>query len=141
MEQRPVKQVIVMRTDLRMRKGKMIAQGAHASLKVFLDRAQLCFMPEDIGHPDRIRKQLVYDKTGPWHTWIEGQFTKICLQVNNEQELVDLMDLAGQAGIPCSMIIDSGKTEFHNVPTRTCIAIGPWWSDEIDKITGHLELL
>ena len=32
------KQVIVMRKDLGMRKGKMIAQGAHASLKVLTDR-------------------------------------------------------------------------------------------------------
>ena len=33
-----VKQVIVLRKDLNMRKGKMVAQGAHASMKVFFDR-------------------------------------------------------------------------------------------------------
>jgi peptidyl-tRNA hydrolase len=34
---RDVKQLIVMRTDLNMRKGKMIAQGAHASIMWTLD--------------------------------------------------------------------------------------------------------
>ena len=33
-----IKQVIVVRKDLNMRKGKMCAQVAHASLKIFLDR-------------------------------------------------------------------------------------------------------
>ena len=39
------------------------------------------------------------------------------------------------------LITDAGHTEFHGVPTRTCLAIGPAWSDEIDAITGGLQLL
>ncbi len=46
-----------------------------------------------------------------------------------------------EKGLVCSLIIDAGLTEFGGVPTRTCIAIGPNWSDEIDEITGHLKLL
>lgn len=137
---RHVKQVIVMRTDLHMRKGKMIAQGAHASLKVFLDSLSVpLYQVREFEH--FYSQHLEYTENHPWHLWIKGAFTKICLQVSVEQELVDLLELAQQAKIPCAEIIDSGKTEFHNVPTRTCIAIGPWWSDEIDNITGHLELL
>ena len=137
MEQRPVKQVIVIRTDLNMRKGKIAAQAAHASMKVFLDRLQEFQPPVN----DTVKKTIQYRTDQPWHIWIEGAFTKICLQVSVEQELIDLYEYALHMRIPAAMIVDSGKTEFHNVPTRTCIAIGPWWSDEIDKITGHLELL
>lgn len=32
-----LKQIIVMRNDLNMRKGKMIAQGAHASIVLYPD--------------------------------------------------------------------------------------------------------
>ena len=39
--ERTAKQVIVMRKDLGMRKGKMIAQGAHASMKVLLQAGSL----------------------------------------------------------------------------------------------------
>lgn len=39
------------------------------------------------------------------------------------------------------MIEDNGLTEFHGVKTKTCIGIGPWVSEEIDKFTKHLKLL
>ena len=48
---------------------------------------------------------------------------------------------AKQDGIPCALIEDEGLTEFNGVKTKTCIAIGPWYADEIDQITGHLKLL
>ena len=48
---------------------------------------------------------------------------------------------ADNAGIECHLITDSGKTEFNGVPTNTCLAIGPDYVDEINKITGHLNLL
>lgn len=138
--ERHVKQAIVIRTDLNMRKGKIAAQASHASMKVLLDRMKLVYPPTYM-HDSGVTKVLKYKQGDPFDIWLKGAFTKICLQVSVEQELVDLLELAQQAKIPCAEIIDSGKTEFHNVPTRTCIAIGPWWSDEIDNITGHLELL
>jgi PTH2 family peptidyl-tRNA hydrolase len=45
------------------------------------------------------------------------------------------------AGLQVHLITDSGKTEFHGQPTRTCLAIGPDESSKIDAVTGHLELL
>jgi PTH2 family peptidyl-tRNA hydrolase len=70
-----------------------------------------------------------------------GGFKKICLQVETEEELDEIYNKALAKGIHCAMIIDSGKTEFKGVPTKTCCAIGPWNEEEIDEITGHLDLL
>lgn len=123
------KQVLVVRKDLKCRKGKMIAQGAHASLKAILD---LCEKSEDtyvLRLDDRIKP------------WITGRFKKICVSVNSEQELVELYQRALAAGLIAALITDAGLTEFNGVPTLTCCAIGPDREDRVDVITGHLPLL
>ncbi len=129
---RRAKQVIVMRKDLNMRKGKMIAQGAHASVKVLLDA----------GHASDDRTSYAFTMTPAMTEWIiTGRFAKVCVGVTSEAELDDVFARAKAAGLPVAMIVDSGKTEFHGVPTKTCCAVGPAWSDEIDAITGALTLL
>lgn len=133
MTERKVKQVIVMRTEfiiddkkITPRKGKMIAQGAHASLNVFIS-GNGGFQP--------------IKNDSPAQKWLDGTHTKVCVQVKTEEELVDVYEKAKEKGITCSLITDVGLTEFGGVPTKTCCAIGPWWSDEIDEITGNLNLL
>lgn len=113
------KQVIVMRKDLNMRKGKLIAQGAHASLGVTL---------KNLDHPDV-------------KGWLAGRFAKIAVYVNSEEELFEIHDKALEEGILVELITDAGFTEFNGVPTNTCIAVGPGKVDEINKVTGHLPLL
>ena len=124
-----IKQVIVIRKDLNMRKGKMIAQGAHASLKVFLDRKQM------------VGRDCVISLTDQMHEWINGIFTKICVSVDSEVELLDIYNRAKEDNLPVALIQDCGLTEFGNVPTYTCLAIGPDEIEKIDKITGGLKLL
>jgi PTH2 family peptidyl-tRNA hydrolase len=124
-----VKQVIVVRHDLKMRKGKIGAQCSHASMKVFFDR----FKNE---------KKNVYSikVSDEMNEWIQGAFTKIVVYVNSEEELLAIYDRAKEAGLPCSLIKDNGLTEFGGVPTHTCIAIGPDKAEKIDLITGNLPL-
>ena len=43
--------------------------------------------------------------------------------------------------MPCALITDAGKTEFHGVATKTCCAVGPAWAEDVDAITGALPLL
>jgi PTH2 family peptidyl-tRNA hydrolase len=124
------KQVIVMRKDLGMRKGKMIAQGAHASLAAILSQ-----MREYIH--DTLELQMD-ERTKPWLT---GNFKKVCVYVNSEEELLALYAKAKASGIITALITDSGLTEFHGVPTNTCIAVGPDFEDKIDTVTGGLPLL
>ena len=54
---------------------------------------------------------------------------------------MQIHDKALEAGLEVHLITDSGRTEFHGQPTRTCLAIGPDEADKIDAITGHLQLL
>lgn len=114
-----IKQVIVVRKDLNMRKGKIGAQVAHGSLAVTL---------ENLDHP--VVKE-----------WLAGIFTKICVSCDSLDELLDLKKKADDAGIINALITDSGKTEFKNVATCTVLAIGPAYIGELDKITGDLKLL
>ena len=136
------KQVIVVRKDLRnakgekIRSGKIAAQVAHASLKALLD--DMHYSPNDNGGEDF---SLEIDKDSALNDWLKGRFTKICVSVDSEQELLDIYNQAVEKGLMCSLIRDAGLTEFNNVPTLTCCAIGPNWSDEIDEITKDLKLL
>tara|TARA_R110000824_G_scaffold12226_7_gene53639 strand:- start:56000 stop:56419 length:420 start_codon:yes stop_codon:yes gene_type:complete len=136
-----VKQVIVIRKDLKMRKGKIAAQAAHASMKVILDMMPFCDERWGICHTKITVRRLAINTDSPMDKWLKGQFTKICLYVTSEEELDDIYSRAKEAGLPCALITDSGATEFHGVETKTCCAIGPHYSQEIDKITGELPLL
>lgn len=127
-----VKQVIVMRTDLNMRKGKMVAQGAHAAC------SWLAGLVRD-------QSGMFYEQapalTEPEQAWLHGRFTKICVGVGSEEELFAIHAEATGAGLRSKLIIDSGLTEFGGVETATCLAIGPDFADKIDPITGGLKLL
>lgn len=127
---RSVKQVIVMRKDLGMRKGKMVAQGGHASLGAILNHYKAGTKEYPIMIP----------RNDPCQLWLKGSFTKICVGVPDEETLHFIAEQAKRMKLPYALIKDAGKTEFKE-PTYTCCGIGPWWSDEIDKITGDLKLL
>lgn len=129
------KQVIVMRKDLNMRKGKMIAQGAHASM-AFLTKYGV----------QREGMEISVALTHEEVEWIENSFAKICLGVESEEQLMAVAEAADCAGLTVNVITDSGRTEFGGVPTVTCLAIGPHEVSKIDAITGRegshpLELL
>ena len=125
------KQVIVIRKDLGMRKGKMVAQGCHASLGAVLKLMK----------KSDCKYELEFEDGSYLDQWLNGIFTKICVGVNSEEELYDIYRKAKEMNIPTVLITDSGKTEFDGIPTNTCIAVGPYYSNKIDEITGHLKLL
>lgn len=125
-----LRQVIVVRKDLNMRRGKLVAQSSHASMAIFFDRME----------PIEGTDDYVLHMTPEMRAWREGLFTKICLYVNSEEELLTVLAEAEAAGLPCRLITDSGLTEFAGVPTNTCIAIGPARKSDLDPITGHLPL-
>lgn len=112
-----MKQVIILRKDLNMRKGKMIAQGAHASLMA-VHGYELSAISE----------------------WLWTGQTKIVVGVNSEEELIQLFELAKAKKLLRSLVKDAGKTEFKE-PTYTAVAIGPAEDSELNSITGHLKLL
>jgi len=130
----PNKQVIILRKDLNMRKGKMVAQGAHASLAIFLQK--IVFLSEEDG---TLVARFPVSETE--YAWLNGNFRKIVLAATSEAELLALFEQAREAGLPCSLIKDNGLTEFKGVETYTAIAIGPAPDVLIDPITGELSPL
>lgn len=139
------KQILVIRSDLKnqqghkVRSGKLIAQAAHASLKAILDLGDI---KEYDGGWGTLANQLVIPiSSNALYEWLAGRFTKVCVSVDSEQELLDIYQQAKDAGLICSLITDAGLTEFNGVPTNTVVAVGPAYPDEVNKITGHLKLL
>lgn len=125
-----VKQVIVVRKDLSMRKGKMIAQGGHAAMKWLFDN-------NESDRPNELLVKMSKEEA----LWAVTGWTKVVCSVDSEDELRDLMLKAQLKDVQCTPIIDAGRTEFNGVPTLTCAAFGPDQIDVIDEITGHLPLL
>lgn len=113
-----MKQVLVIRNDLNMRKGKMVAQGAHASLGA-ANKTNLIALDE-------------------WKKGYNG--IKICVYVNSEDELLQLHSKAVELGIVSYLVKDIGLTEFKE-PTFTAVGIGPDTKDKVDQVTNGLPLL
>ena len=111
------KQCIVIRADLKLTKGKVAVQAAHASILSY-ERA-----------PIRDRKR-----------WKEQGQKKVVLKVYSLEELNKLRDAAEKVGLPCAIVEDAGLTE---VPPKTVTAhgIGPASAEEIHKVTEHLKWL
>ena len=112
-----VKQVILVRNDLKMSRGKMATQCSHSSVEATLKSDK--------------------DKIKEWRA--EGM-KKVVLKVESEKELLQYNQMAKDSGLTTALIIDAGKT-FFKEPTRTCLAIGPDKEEKIDKITGKLKLI
>jgi PTH2 family peptidyl-tRNA hydrolase len=121
-----------------MRKGKMIAQGSHASMAFLTKNAN--FGQAELDHDYAFHNERL-SNIREVEEWMTDGFTKVCVQCSSEEELVKLYEQAKEQGLNAEMITDSGFTEFNGVPTKTCIAIGPNKNESIDKITGHLKLL
>ena len=124
-----------------MRMGKVAVQVAHASMKVILDWMENKDLIMGNGKVVGFEKKLIFLKGSPLEQWLNGVFKKVCVYVNSEDELIKIYGSAIEKGIMCSLIEDVGLTEFHGIKTKTCVAIGPDYSDRIDEITGNLPLL
>ena len=122
-----IKQIIAIRRDLRMRRGKEIAQGAHAAM---------AFLTNNIDNEGNFYRPLTPIELA----WITGKFTKIVVQVSSYEELMHVKALADHWEIKSELIVDSGATEFGGVPTATAVAIGPDDSFVLDPLFGDLKL-
>ena len=114
-----LKQVIVVRNDLKMGKGKIGAQCAHASLAAY----------------EKTLKQ-----SPRWVSeWAQTGVAKIVLKVNSKKELLELFESVKNI-FPAALIHDAGRTQIE-AGEPTCIGIGPAPENEINKFTKDLKLL
>ena len=114
-----VKQVIVVRTDLEMGRGKIAAQAAHASIESFLKTQQ--------------KDSLLADN------WLRQGMPKIVLRAGSQREITELFNrIKGE--FPCAIIHDAGHTQVRP-GTITALGIGPVAGKKIDAYTGSMKLL
>lgn len=112
-----MKQVIIVRNDLKMGKGKIAAQCCHGSL----------------GSYKRTNNKLI-------QKWKNEAYAKVILKVDSLKELYELKELAEKNNISNYLVTDAGRTQIPT-STVTCLAIGPDEDEIIDKLTGNLKLL
>jgi PTH2 family peptidyl-tRNA hydrolase len=111
-----LKQVIIVRADLKMGKGKIAAQVAHASVELMF----------------KVEERTIND-------WRREGMKKVVLKVSSEKELLELF-VTLKRKFPTVLIRDAGRTQIES-GSPTCIGIGPVPEHEIDYYIGHLKLL
>lgn len=136
-----IKQVLVIRKDLNMRRGKSVAQGAHASHKFLTENILgIKTITDSDGLEHTILTVCLKMKAKEIEGWLkESKYAKICVTVDSLEELQEIDRKAREAYIPSYVVLDSGLTEFKE-PTITAVAVGPASSEKIDAITGNLKL-
>lgn len=137
------KQMIVMRRDLHMRKGKIAAQAGHACVEAVL--MALCCQ----GRLGQVRQAApdgwVYLEHGDQDRsaltdWFDAGVAKVCVYVDSEEELLDIAARGRGEGFAVALVRDAGLTEFHGEATYTCLAFEPLPAELIDPVTGELPL-
>ena len=135
------KMMIVMRRDLKMRKGKIAAQAGHACIDAILMALSKEGRLNDFETTnDGIALRDTDKPTTPLSDWFKYGCAKVCVYVDSEEELLSIAKKASEKGIIASVITDAGMTEFHGVPTKTCLALEPLPADVADELTGDLPL-
>lgn len=115
-----IKQVIIIRADLGMGKGKIAAQASHASVMATLEAMK--------------QNKIWYDR------WMRDGMGKIVVKVNSEDELNAMFQKASKDKLPRALINDAGHTQLPP-GTATAVAIGPAPISLVDPITKDLKLL
>ena len=111
------KQVILIRHDLKLPKGKIAVQSAHAAVEAALKSDR-----------EKVKK------------WRSGGSKKVALRVENKEELYKYIQQAKDFGITTSVITDAGRTVIEP-GTVTAGAIGPETEETVDKITKDLKMI
>ncbi|MFH1445200.1 MAG: peptidyl-tRNA hydrolase Pth2 [Nanoarchaeota archaeon] len=111
------KQVIVVRKDLDLSKGKLSVQVAHASVDAYKKTDK------------KIRDE-----------WESEGAKKVVVKVDDLKQLLEIKKRCHEAGLSCVLISDAGRTELPP-GTTTVLGIGPCKETDVDKITGKLKML
>jgi peptidyl-tRNA hydrolase, PTH2 family len=112
-----MKQVIVVNQGLKLPKGKLAAQVAHAAVGALLEAS-----------------------LADQQAWLDEGMPKVVLRAESAEDLLRLAALARERGLPSCLVEDAGRTVIPE-GTLTCIGIGPAEDENLDALTGNLKLL
>ncbi|XP_076177419.1 peptidyl-tRNA hydrolase 2, mitochondrial [Ptiloglossa arizonensis] len=116
------KMVLIVRSDIRMGKGKTAAQCAHAAVECYRQAV------------DNTKYKQMYE------IWLLTGQPKIVLRIPDEKGLMSLAYNARKAGLIIAMIKDAGRTQL-SPGTISALGIGPGPKQVIDDLTSNLQLL
>ena len=109
------KQIIIIRADLKLPKGKLAVQVAHASV----DSAF---------------------KSTNFKAWREEGQKKVVVRVENLKELLVYYNKAKDLDFSTSLIKDAGKTVVEP-GTITAVGLGPEKEEDLDLLTKDLKMI
>lgn len=112
-----MKQVIIVNESLKLPRGKLAAQVAHAAVAAFLEAS------------DEARR-----------LWLEQGMPKVVLKCETADEIMQFEEAARKRGIPAYLVSDAGRTVVP-AGTLTCLGLGPAAEEELDELTGELKLV
>jgi len=112
-----IKQIIVVNGSLKLPRGKLAAQVAHAAVAAFLEASE-----------------------GAKQIWLAAGMPKVVLGSESAEHLTQLENEAKRRGVPAHIVADAGRTVVP-AGTITCLGLGPADADELNELTGGLKLL
>jgi peptidyl-tRNA hydrolase len=129
----PISQKIVVNLDCPMSIGRLAIQLSHASWLAVLNQGK--WYPDEFMPYGGAEETFIIDTHGkaPLRTWLKDSFTAIALRGFGDEMLWELKEQAEALGLPVGLMEEDGH--------YTALAIGPAYTDEINKVTGHLHLL
>lgn len=148
------KQIIIVRKDLEMSRGKMAAQVSHASMAFLTSQMRRCYQLQG-NYNEHLEDDEQYKKNGYavfvteecYKEWISGSFTKIVLGAKNRHQLLRAKLMAEELGMKEGedffLIKDNCLTELEpedDGRTLTCIGFTPMDSEVIDAISRKYQL-
>ena len=110
--------VIVIRRDLKLPKGKLAVQAAHATASLVM----------------KTKSKPVFSE------WMMVGQKKVAVWADDEKHLLAIKRAAEDRSIPTVLIKDAGRTVVA-AGTTTCIAIGPADAVDLEPVTGDLTLV
>ncbi|KAH9586745.1 Peptidyl-tRNA hydrolase [Trypanosoma melophagium] len=143
----PMKMTLVVRKDLKMGTGKIAAQCAHAAVAVVEDinsrrhTATITTRGENGVNPSACEAA---ELNGEWVSWLDAwKFagsTKVALQCESEERLMEALWAAKRESLPHALIRDAGRTQIAP-GSKTVLAVGPAPVSLVDRVTGNFKLM
>ncbi|KAL1374376.1 hypothetical protein pipiens_018116 [Culex pipiens pipiens] len=112
--------VLVVRSDLGLKKGKIASQCAHAAV--------MCYVKSASVNETMLKRWLV-----------QGQ-PKIVVKVDDLEGMERIAELAAEKKVVAEIVRDAGRTQVQS-GTETVLGLGPDSAEVIDSLAGHLKLI